>query len=132
MTPLDTLKAGIKTAIVTFLTVLVGAVTGLVNEANEWLADRDPVDLSVAKVAVLAGLAALGTGLLNTGLRYLQVAGVPFLASLVTRVLGAVPAYPEADMTKKVTPADETNVIKHGTELERSLGESNPPMAPRA
>lgn len=104
MTPLDALKAGIKSAVVTFLLGIALALSGLVNEVNDFVSEGNPIDLSVFTAAALALAGALGVGVLNALMRYVQVAGVPFLAAIVDRLLGAVPAYPEAGTPKVVDP----------------------------
>jgi hypothetical protein len=103
MTPLDSLKAGLKTSIVTFIVGLVLALSGLVNEVNAYVTDGNPIDWSVGTSAVVALAGALLVGALNALMRFVQVAGVPFLGSLVDKILGAVPAYPEQGAAKVVT-----------------------------
>jgi hypothetical protein len=103
VTPLDTLKAGIKTAIVTAIVGLVLAISGLVNEINAWATDGDPVDWSIGTATLLTLGGALLVGILNALLRFIQVAGVPFLSKVIDKLLGAVPAYPEFGKAKEIT-----------------------------
>lgn len=102
MTPLDTLKAGIKTAVITFAATVVALVVGLLAALADWAQDGPAPDVGHLRGLIVAAVLALAAGVLNTIARYVQVAGVPFLAKLVDRLLGAVPTYPEATTTKAI------------------------------
>lgn len=106
MTPLDSLKAGIKTAVVVFLTALVSLLVLAITEALDWInsSGTDVIDWSNMRKVAIAAAVALAVGVLNALLRFVQVAGVPFIGKLVDKVLGAVPAYPEQNVDK-VVPA---------------------------
>lgn len=108
MTPLDTLKAGIKTAVVVFLTALLSLLVLAITETLDWInsSGTDVIDWSNMRKVAIAAAVALAVGLLNALLRFVQVAGVPFIGKLVDRILGAVPAYPEPGMTKSIDAGD--------------------------
>jgi len=102
MTPLDTLKAGIKTAIITFIAASVAVAVGLLGALAEWAQGGQAPDLAAAKGIVIAAVLALAAGVANTLARYVQVTAVPFLGGFVDKILGAVPVYPEVHATKTV------------------------------
>lgn len=104
MTPIDALKAGVKTSVVTFLSTVVVLVVGLLNQLAEWSQAGNPPDIGNVRGLFVAAVLALCAGVLNSLARFAQVAGVPFIGGLVTRLLGAVPTYPEPDTTKVVPP----------------------------
>lgn len=114
MTPLDTLKAGLKTAIVTFIGATIAIVVGLLGALADWAQDGSAPDLGNVRGLAVAAALALVVGVLNTVARYVQVAGVPFLAAIVDRILGAVPAYPEPAEPKLVTPKQPRAPERYG------------------
>jgi hypothetical protein len=105
MTPLDALKAGAKTALISFVVVLVGVFSTALPGLVEWASGGAVPDLSAVKGTLFAGVSALAVGLTNAAIRYVQVAGVPFASSLFDRAFGAVPAYPEANVQKTMDSA---------------------------
>lgn len=96
---LNSLKAGIKTAVITFITAMVGVLTQLMAAFQSWSVDGNPPDISVLKgTAVAAGL-ALVVGVGNVVLRFVQAASVPFIGTVLDKVIGVIPDYlppPEA------------------------------------
>lgn len=105
MTPLDTLKAGLKTAMITFLSTLVLLLVGVMTRLADSLSGSGTgPDWNALGAAALAAVVALFAGVLNTTARYLQVRGVPLLSGLVDRLLGAAPSYPEAETVKVQAP----------------------------
>lgn len=99
MTKLDALIAGVKTSIVTFLMGLVAIAIGATNALISALSTGNPPDLSFVKGAAFALITALAVGVLNSIMRLLQTVDLPFVTSLINKVLGKVPSYsaPRAD-----------------------------------
>jgi hypothetical protein len=130
---LDSVKAGVKTAIVAFLGQGFLAVTGLINEVQEYAQKGDPIDMSVAKAVMIAAVSSLVLGLLNTTLRFLQAIKAPIIAWVVTKLLGAVPAYPEAGVTKVLVDPNVVDVANPAAPIvapATPVGEVGPDAVP--
>lgn len=90
---LDPLRAGIKTALVTFLSTLAVLLVGILDELSAWATAGTPPDIGYIKGTVMAAALAFAAGVLNTLARFAQTAGTPFISGLVDKVLGAPPIY---------------------------------------
>jgi len=104
---LNSLKAGIKTAFVTFITTMVAGLVMLMDALRAWTVDGDPPDMDIVQKFALAAVLALLIGLGNTLLRFAQAAAVPFVSALLDKVLGAAPTYaplPQAPVDRVGAP----------------------------
>ena len=96
---LNSLKAGIKTAVIVFITSLVGVLTQLYAAVQSWSVDGNPPDPGVLKSALVSAVIALGLGVGNVVLRFVQAAGVPLFGTILDKIIGVIPDYlppPEA------------------------------------
>lgn len=90
---LNSLKAGIKTAVITFITAMVGVVTSLMSAAQSWANTGNPPDLSVLRGTAVAAVLALVIGVGNVGLRFIQAGAVPLLGTALDKIIGVIPDY---------------------------------------
>lgn len=100
---LNALKSGIKTAIITFITSLVGSLALLMDALRSWTATGNPPDLSVLQGVVWAAALALLIGVGNALMRFIQAAAVPFIGAGLDKIIGVGPAYlppPESPVDK--------------------------------
>lgn len=90
---INSLKAGIKTTIITFVTTILAALPGLMDAVKSWTVDGNPPNMDSYQKLGLAAVLALIVGLGNTVMRFLQAAGVPFIGALFDKLLGVIPDY---------------------------------------
>src|SRR5690349_9567477 len=88
MTPLDALKAGVKTALFAFLTAVLGVVTTELPRLVEALQDHNTegLDVSAWGQILWGAIVALAIGVVNAVVRYVQVVG----PQIFNKVLGKV------------------------------------------
>jgi flagellar biosynthesis protein FliQ len=90
---LNALKAGIKTAVFVFVAGLIGMITNISSAIASAATEGNPPDLDFVPGALWTLVAALLVGLLNTGVRFLQAVGIPYLTIVFDKVFGAIPVY---------------------------------------
>lgn len=100
---LNSLKAGIKTAVIVFITSLVGVFTQLFAAFQSWSVDGNPPNPGVFKAALVSAGIAFALGVGNVVIRFIQAAGVPFVGALFDKLIGVIPDY----LPPPVAPVDE-------------------------
>lgn len=96
---LNSLKAAIKTAVVTFITTLIASAATLMDALRSWTVDGNPPNMDTYQKVGLAAVLALLVGVGNAVIRFIQAAGVPFIGGLFDKLVGVIPDYlppPEA------------------------------------
>lgn len=96
---LNSLKAGYKTAVITFVTTIVSALPGFMDAIRSATVDGNPPDMDVWQKLGLSAVLALVVGLGNVTVRFIQAAAIPFVGALFDKVIGVIPDYlppPEA------------------------------------
>ena len=106
MTPLDALKAGVKTALFAFLTAVLGVVTTILPKLVEALQSKNTegLDISAWGQLLWGAIVAAAIGIVNALVRYIQVVGPQIANTILGKVFGAVPVYPEVEQAKVVPP----------------------------
>lgn len=90
---INSLKAGVKTAVIVFITAMLGVLTLLGDALVSWATEGNPPDLSVLKGTAVAAVLAAVIGLVNTLLRLAQAHAVPLVSTLLDKLLGSIPDY---------------------------------------
>lgn len=90
----NSLKAGIKTAVITFVTSLIATAARLMDAVRSWTVDGNPPNMDVFQATAWAAVLALIIGVGNTAMRFLQAAGVPFVGAMFDKMIGVLPHYP--------------------------------------
>lgn len=90
---LNALKAGIKTAFITFITTIIAASATLMDGIRSWTVDGNPPNMDTFQKLALAALLALLVGVGNAVIRFIQAAGVPFLGAIFDKTIGTAPTY---------------------------------------
>lgn len=66
------IRAGITTALFTFLFAVGAALVGLLEAVRDWAETGSPIDYAVSTKALIAAVTALGAGVLNAVFRYFK------------------------------------------------------------
>lgn len=90
---LNSLKAGIKTAVITFIVTLIAGLVTLMDALRSWTTSGNPPDMDALQKFGWAALLALLIGLGNTVVRFLQAAGVPLVSQILDKLIGVIPDY---------------------------------------
>ena len=116
---LNSLKAGIKTAVITFITTMVDVLTSLMSAFQDWSTTGNAPDLSILKGTAVAAALAMVVGIGNVVLRFIQAAAIPFLGAALDKVLGVIPDY----LPPPASPVD--NIGEPNPGLNRDVGQAS-------
>lgn len=104
---INALKAGVKTAMFTFVTGIIAVITTLASALQDAVLKGNPPDLEFLPGVLWSLLGALGIGIVNASVRFVQAAGIPLFTQVFDKVFGAIPVYVPQNTGSAIKSAGE-------------------------